>query len=260
MEEPASGPPVVPLPGRLDRRLRLGPFASDREALKVLGYVAVGAVFAPTSMPLLAVPFVLVGAVLTLYRPGGEGLDARLATVLRYAWRSSRTGAPVTRTRVRLGDRTRTVAVGPDGFAAVVRTGGVPLAFLPPEELARRFDLYRDLLRSLDRDVRVLATTAPIFVRTLLPGTAGGDAEERAARDGYTELVRVLLTGRRVRRVYLGLTASGDAPRAGDRLDVSVEALLGRLSSLGLRAERLEGRTLWAAARRLGLRPAGGGG
>ncbi len=257
MDGLAQGPPLVALPGRLDRRLRLGPFASGRDALKFLGYAAVGLVFAPTPEPLLAVPFVLTGALVTLYRPGGEGLDARLATVVRYGLRRARSGASVTAAPTRLGAHSGVVARGDGRVAAVLRTGGVPLAFLPPGELARRFDLYRDLLRSLDGEVRILATTAPIFARALLPGPANGTERERAARDGYAELVRLLLAGRRVRRVYVALSSTGAAEGALGRLEVGVGTLLERLSALGLDPRRLEGRALWAAAGRLGLRPSG---
>jgi hypothetical protein len=250
------GPPVVAVPGRLDRRLRLGPFPSGRDAIKFLVYAAVGAVFAPTPYPFLAAPFIAAGLLVTLYRPDGQPIDARLAVLGRYLARRSRPGGAVKPSRaprvpadsLRLHD---------GRHVAVIRTGGVPLDFLPPDELARRFDLYRELLRSVGREVKILATSAPIHAASIVPWTEDPPPAEREALRGYRELVVLLARRRAVRQVYLGVVSPTARAGAGAELAVTVAGLAERLSALGLRPEVLRGSKLRAAAARLSWTLAG---
>lgn len=257
MDDPLLGPPIVSFPGPLDRRMRLGPFPSGRDALKFVAYAAVGAIFAPTPYPMLAVPIVLAGLLVTLWKPGGEGIDERLAVLVKFAVRRGRRSAGPRPAPVRSGLRSSVVSVGAGSWAAVVRTGGVPVAFLPPLELARRFDLYRELLRSLGSDWRFLATAAPIFTGPLVPGSPSAAAPDRAARLGYQALVQLLCRRRAVRQIYVALTTSGERLSSSSQLEQAAQALEHRLEGLGVRAERLHGRVLMAAVRRLGLRGPG---
>lgn len=249
-----DGPPVVPLPGRLDRTLRLGPFPSARAALKFLAYAGVGAAVAVAGPAVLGALFLGVGAVLTWHRPGGEPLDAQLRVRLGYASRRLRGARALSErsSRSAAGSRCRTLPDGRRG--AVVRAGGVPLAFLPPAELARRFELYRELLNALEGDLWLLSTTAAIHRPSILPAPPGGAGPDRAARAGYRELVDLLARRRTVRRVYLALVSEAGGAQDASRLEVQADGLLGRLEGIGVRAERLGGAALDAAASRFGWR------
>ena len=249
-----DGAPWVSFPERLDRRLRLGPFPSGRDAVKFVTVAAVGAVVSLAVAPWAGLPIVAVGAVVTLWRPDGEPLDERVAAVARWSVRRSsldgsmtssiRTGAGVGRATVQL----------PDGrVAAIVRTGGAPLAFLPPAVLAQQFELYRQLLRSVDGGLIVLATAVPIYVGAVLPLEAPPREGERAAYDGYRELVSLLARRRAVRRVLLALVQDDATPDGTRRLEASVGLLRERLADLGLRSERLRDRALADGARRFGF-------
>ncbi len=255
-----DGVPWVSVPEPLDRRARLGPFAGARDAAKFVAGAAVGAIVGLAVEPWAGVPFVVVGAIVALWRPDGEPIDGRLVAVARWTMRKA-TGSPrVTAAGAgRPADPGATVRL-PDGrAAAVLRCGGVPLAFLPPAELARQFDLYRELLRSVEGELIVLATAAPIHAPAIVP--AGGPAiaeAERAARDGYRELVELLARRRAVRHVLLALAQAVPGEEGLRRLDAGAELLRGRLADLGVRAERLRGRPLADAARRLGWDPRGG--
>jgi hypothetical protein len=247
-------PPWVTFPERLDRRLRLGPFASGRDAVKFVTAAAVGAVVSLSVAPWAGLPVVVVGAVVALWRPDGEPLDERAAAVARWSWRRSLEGGRMT-VPIRATERSgRATVLLPDGrSAAVVRTGGIPLAFLPPAELGRQFELYRQLLRSVDGGLIVHVTTAPMYAAAVLPVERPAGEPERAAYDGYRELVALLARRRAVRRVLVALVQDATHVEGARRLEASVDLLRERLADLGLRSERLRDRTLTEAARRLGF-------
>jgi hypothetical protein len=251
--------PWVSVPEPLDRRPRLGPFASGRDAVKFVAAAAVGAVVSLTVEPWAGLPVVAAGAVLALWRPDGESIDARLVAVVR--WTVRRTSGTPTMT----GHRTaRTEEPGstvrlPDGRrAAVLRTGGLPLAFLPPAELAREFDQYRELLRASEGGLIVVATAVPIHAGSLVPADGAIPEAERAAWAGYRELVELLARRRSVRRVLVAVAQAAPGEEGLRRLDAAVDRVRGRLADLGVRAERLRGSPLADAARRLGWRERGG--
>src|ERR1700730_9474316 len=79
---------AVALPAPLDRRMRLGPFPSARDALKFLGYVAVGILAATLATPAAWVPFLVVGFVLSVHKTDGKGFDDRLVDYVRWSWRT----------------------------------------------------------------------------------------------------------------------------------------------------------------------------
>lgn len=254
MDGTAAGPPRVTVPGRLDRRLRLGPFPTGRDALKFLAYTALGVSLAPSSVPLLGAPLILVGFVVAVYKPDGQAIDERLVVFLRYALRRRRSGAsPVSRrARARIGEGSL-LTLDDGRSASVVRTAGTPLAYLPSEELARRFDLFRGLLRSVEGELWLRADSVPIFREAVTPAGPSLTTAEEPARAGYSELVALLCRRRAVRRVHVVLLAGAASLDAVPRLEAVTHAVLTHLAALGLRAERLHGRDLRDAASRLGL-------
>jgi len=249
-----DGPPWITFPERLDRPLRLGPFPSGKDAVKFVVAAAVGAVVSLAIVPWAGLPIVAVGGLVALWRPDGEPLDERVAAVLRWASRRGGPGGRMTGPAGSCASSGQATVVVLDGrSAAVVRTGGVPLAFLPPAELAQQFELYRQLLRSVDGGVIVHATSAPIYAEAIVPRTAAATDAEAAARDGYRELVTVLARRRAVRRVHVAIVREAGSYDAAERLEASVSLLQGRLADLGVRSERLRGRQLGDASRRMGL-------
>jgi len=255
-----DGGPWVTVPERLDRPLRLGPFPSAREAVKFVGAVATGAVVCLAVAPWAGLPIVVLGAAVVLWRPEGEPLDARAAAALRWAWRRQAGGSPVTDPNVPAPVAPSGTLQLPDGREAVVlQTAGVPLAFLPPPELAHQFERYRELLRSVGSGLIVAATAVPIHAGSLLPPAPEGPRPDRAALDGYRDLVTLLARRRSVRRVLLALPQELPGPEGRRRLEGAAELLAGRLADLGLRPERLRHRALTEAARRLGWSGRGGG-
>jgi len=247
---------LVELPERLDRKLRLGPFSSGRDALKFVTYAAVGALLVPFLGPAAWIPFVLAGLVVSLWRPEGQAIDDRIARFLRWRLRRLRRESPMNVPGPRSPGRRSIVRLS-SSFAAVVRAGGLPLAYLPPAELARRFELYRDVLRALDGTFVFLSTRAPIHATPFLPAEPAPAGAERAARTGYRELVEVIVRRRHLRHVYLGLTSSDLGPEGILRLETQVAALIERLAGLGLRPVRLRGRALEDSVRRLGMTAGG---
>lgn len=246
-----DGAPWVVVHERLDRPLRLGPFSSGREALKFVLAAAVGAVVSLAIAPWAGVPIVATGALVSLWRPDGEGLDERLATFAR--WTLRRPGGAGTMTGPSSAGAS-TVAL-PDGRrAGLLRASGVPLAFLPPAELAAQFERFRELLRSVDGGLILVAATAPIHAGSVLPPPDAVGEYELGARDGYQELVGLLARRRSVRTVLVALARPASGTEELRRLEEAVDLLQGRLADLGLRSERLRGRPLCDALVRLGLR------
>jgi hypothetical protein len=251
MEE-GGRPPVVELPERLDRKLRLGPFSSGRDALKFVSYAAVGALLVPFLGPAVWIPFVLAGLAVSLWRPEGEAVDDRTARFLRWRMRRLRREPPMSAPRP-AASRQRSVVRLSSSFASVVRCGGLPLAYLPPAELARRFELYRELLRAFDGSLVLVSTRAPIHATPFLPAEPSPDGAERTARNGYRELVEVIVRRRYVRQVYVALATAGTSSEGIGRLETQVASLIERLAGLGLRPVRLRGRALEDAVHRLGM-------
>jgi len=253
MDEPPDGPPVIGLPERIDRRMRLGPFASSRDALKFVTYAAIGALLAPFASPWVWLPVVVAGFAVSVWRPDGQAVDERAFTLLAWKLRTveprraggaSMSGDPLVRQGL--------LELAPHRYVAIVRTGGTPVAYLPPDELARRFELYRELLRSMDSGFTWLATSVPIRSQAVLPGTPSGRSDEVRASSGYSELVGLLCRRRRLRRVYVVLGTRDTTSDAIGRLEGRVAHLIERLGTLGLRPVRLRDRALAEAARQFG--------
>jgi hypothetical protein len=247
MPEPVDDPPVVRMPERMDRRLRLGPFPSGRDAIKFLTYAAAGAVVAPFVSPFLWLPLVGVGFGLAVWHPDGRPIDARLLTFVHWKVRSFARGGGLN-PRWSAVTRHGIVRLSSSRHAAVIRTGGCPVAYLPPTELARRFELYRDLLRATEGRLTILASIVPIRVAPLLPPSSSSKGADDAAREGYLELVRLLCRRRSLRRIYFALATDATAPEALAQLEGEVASMVERLTGFGLHPVRLTDRALQEAS------------
>ena len=253
MDDTGSGPLRIALPERLDRKMRLGPFPSSRDALKFASYAAVGGLLSPFANPVLWLPVVAAGFLLSVWRPDGQSLDERALAVVGWKLRSVTGGNDVSDTARRPIVRQALLQLPSHRYVAVVRTGGTPVAYLPPDELGRRFELFRELLRSLDSSVVWLAATVPIRSQAVRPpGRVAGPDREAVAFSGYSELVTALCRRRLLRRVYLVLGATDSGPDAIGQLEGKVANLIERLGALGLKPTRLRDQSLVEAARRFG--------
>jgi len=249
MADTGLGPLLIALPERLDRKMRLGPFPSSRDALKFASYAAIGGLLSPFANPVLWLPVVVAGFLLSVWRPDGQSLDERALAVVGWKLRSVTGGNDVSDTARRPIVRQALLQLPSHRYVAVVRTGGTPVAYLPPDELGRRFELFRELLRSLVW----LAATVPIRSQAVRPpGRVAGPGREAVAFSGYSELVTALCRRRLLRRVYLVLGATDSGPDAIGQLEGKVANLIERLGALGLKPTRLRDQSLVEAARRFG--------
>jgi hypothetical protein len=249
-----SGPPTIEYPERMDRRMRLGPFPSSRDALKFITYAAAGALLSPFASPWVWLPIVGVGFVVCVWRPEERALDEWAVTYLLWRFRALGEGPLVKPSDDWPVVREGLLRIGRECHVAVVRTGGSPVDYLPPQELARRFELFRELLRSSDGNLSFLATTEPIRSATIHPSVRSVVEVEAPARAGYTELVSLLCRRRLLRRVYFVLGCPEGGSEAIARLEGRVSNLLERLNALELRPVRLKDRGLVEAATRFGWR------
>jgi hypothetical protein len=244
--------PWVGLPERVDRRLRLGPFPSARDALKFLCYAAAGALLAPLVNVPIGLAVVAFGFLVATWQPDGQAWDERALAILRWKWRSGRREVPVT---ARSGNpllRHGFVRLSSAQYVAVVRTGGIPMAYLPPAELSRRFEQFRDLLRATDGRFVLLSTLVTIHGSPFFPRAEGATGPDSESRSGYTELVQLLCRRRLGRRVYIAVGSTMAGSEAVARLEGQVSSLIERLTAFGLHAVRLRDRELLEAARRFG--------
>lgn len=252
MAESEAGPPLIGLPERLDRRMRLGPFPSSRDALKFVTYAATGALLAPFTNPWIWLPVVLAGFAVSVWRPDGRALDERVLQYVVWRSRSRGAGRTVTGSPARPLVRQGLLQLNPNRYVAVIRTGGTPVAYLPPDELARRFENYRELLRATDDSFAFLATAVPIRSQAVRPIAPSGGSREAPALSGYSELVSLLCRRRLLRRVYVVLAIPRGDPDAIGRLEGRAASMVERLTTLSLHPTRLRDRSLAEAARRFG--------
>lgn len=252
MYDSGQGPPLIGLPERLDRRMRLGPFPSSRDALKFAAYAAAGGLLSPFSNPAVWLPVIAAGFVLSVWRPEGQAVDERVFAMAAWKLRSVAPRTAVSERAPRPLVRQGLLQLPSHRYVAVIRTGGTPVAYLPPDELARRFELFRELLRSLDSSFVLLAATVPIRSQAVRPAAVAPVGRETVALSGYTDLVSVLCRRRLLRRVYLVIGTTDAGPDAVGRLEGTVANLTERLGTLGLRPVRLRDRSLAESARRFG--------
>jgi hypothetical protein len=259
MASAADALPVVVLPERMDRRLRLGPFPSARDALKFLAYAATGSTVAILVSESAGLVLIGAGFLLAVARIDGQPVERGALVFLRFHLARRRRDRDLTRRPPSaLTRRGLSVARG-GGYSAVIRAGGVPMAYLPPAEIARRFDQFRELLRAGSPDVVYLATLAPMRAGPVVPPPLGSERVDRGARDGYAQLARLLCDRRRVRRVDLLLRSVEGGAAAAMELEGRVESILARLAEMGVSARRLKGRSLADALEGFGVPAAGRG-
>jgi hypothetical protein len=251
MDAAFEAPPVVALPERLDRRLRLGPFPSARDALKFVSYAATGALLAPFTLPYLWLPVVALGFLVSVWRPDGRAIDARTVDYLAWRARGAFGGGPVTDPTGAVEVRGGRLRIAPGRYVAVIRARGVPFAYLPPAELTRRFELFRGLLRRTGTSLSLLVGLEPIRATDVQPPRDPVGGADRQALAGYAELVDLLARRRSQRRVYVAVATSDARPAAND-VDRKAKDLEAGLAELELRPCRLTGRALRDASRRFG--------
>jgi hypothetical protein len=258
MPDPADGPPVIVLPERVDRRLRLGPFPSARDAVTFLAYAAIGSLLAVLVGPVVGLAVIIAGFALSVVRYEDGRLDTRALTILRYAFGPlpRRNGVSVT-SPSRL--QRQGVATAPSGgYFAVVRAGGSPMAYLPPSEIARRFDRFRELLRAEPEGLVLRVWLAPMRASPVVPPAVDPGRTDAPARDGYAELVRLLCARRAVRRIDVLRRSTHSGAEGLTELDTHVTRLVDRLAALEIPARRLTGQSLADATRRLTETPDAG--
>jgi hypothetical protein len=253
-----DGPPVVALPRRFDRRLRLGPFPSARDALKFLTYAAAGALLAPFVSAWLWVPLVGIGFLVAVWQPEGAPWDELLWRALVWRWRRRPGAGTVTPSVPPPVAADAFVRLDPGRHVAILRAEGIPLAYRPPADLEQLFAQYRAILRSLSGPVALRCTLAPLSVDPLLPPSrVPAPTVDQEARSGYVELVTLLCRRRSVRRVDLAVFGLAGGLENTQGLEGAVRALAGALGPLGIRTRRLRGLALAEAARAFGW-PANG--
>jgi hypothetical protein len=251
MPETADGGLVVRCPERIDRRSRLGPFPSARDAAKFLCYAAAGALLAPWVSPLLWLPLIGIGFAVSVWKPDGRAADEKAFVFACWKFRSlagrnrmSRRGDPLTRHGV--------VQLAPSQYVVFVRTAGCPIAYLPPVELEQKFELYRELLRATAGQFAMLCTSTPIRVAPVLPYGSESSGADHDARRGYIELAQLLCRRRSIRRVYFVLRNNDVGPDALARLEAQASSLIDQLAGLGIDSVRLRDRALSEAVHRFG--------
>jgi len=242
---------VVGIPEKVETRSRLGPFASGQDALKFVGYAAVGGILAVALGPVWWLPFLGVGTIVTVPPWKGAAPDRRLVTYLRWRWHSASAMADSPSPTPLVRSNEKVIEVLPDRFAAVVVGNGAPLAFLPSAERKNAFEEYRTLLRATDPGAFVTVGVEPLPTRPYLPPrpSVRCSSAELGAERGYEELVRFLCRRRFRRRVRWVVWSPGADLR---RLELRVQAIQDALGRLGIRAERLAGRELARQLRTIG--------
>jgi hypothetical protein len=257
------GPVVVALPDSLRRRSSLGPFASAHDALKFVAYAASGALVAAALGPLAWLPFIVGGFALTRRHRAAKSLDERAWDYVRYRWRQTRlaAGGSFSRPRARRSPTSRVADVGTGTTGAILRAGGIPIAYLPPPDARRIYDGYAAWLRSIEGPAYLVAGSEPMELGACLPTGFEPVGEIEEARREYRRVLEALAERRRRRRVLVLLTG----PRAGGsralrRLAERSRRAEEALASLEIAVERLSGEPFYAALRDLGLASARPGG
>ena len=244
-------PVNVPLPRPVERPLRLGPFPSARDALKFAGYAAAGLVAVPVAGAAAIVPFAAAGFFFAVHRNDAGAVDERLLGYLAFRWRRSH---PPSAGRPRPFPKASHVAALPEGrVGAVLRAGGIPVAFLPPEEARSLFEATQRWIHALDGSAYVVVGTVPIRSKLFrTSGVVAAAAPDLKARASYEEMVQILLQRRHAREVVVLLWERAD-PEGLRRLEGRVASAEESLRSLGVPVEHLTGPPLVRQLRRLGL-------
>lgn len=214
--------PVVPL---AERRLHLGPFDSGRTLATFLCAAILGAIVAAATSAVVWLPFLGAGALLAFVRLEGQPLDEYALGYCRYGLRTRLGGAP---------GRDYQPRGPPHRSDEGIRARGVPVAYLPPEELQRLFEGWRAALVALDTPVAIQVSAERFSPVPYLPARGSMTAPDHAAQRSYRELVRLLVGSRLRRKVDLRVGRDG-----GDH-ETAVVGLLEALQRLGVPAERVQ--------------------
>ncbi len=246
-----AGPPTVGLPESLDRRLRLGPFPSAHDALKFATWAAVGALVAAFAGAVYWLPFLGGGFLIAVYRHDGKSLDEAITDRCSFHLRAI-VGRPRGHGAAVPPHVGAVARVGADALVAVIRAGGIPVAFLPPLEARRLFDGFRELLARLGDGLYLFVGVEAIEPGPFRPAPGLPGVPEAAARDGYREMVTLLCRRRYRRRVLLVVFERGTAATVAGRLEARAATAIEELARLGVPAERLRDRPLQRALREIG--------
>jgi hypothetical protein len=228
--------PWILLPRPLGRHMRIGPFASTVDLAKFVTVAFVGALVASVTTPFAWIPFVGIGLAISLSRSRGPPLEARL---LRYGrWRLRTAAARPTRYRARWS-RARSSLPTRGSQSRDFRAGGLPTAYLPPDELRARFEAWRTFLRSFSPPtfLRVGGRSVPSarFLGTCPPDA---ESEERAAQAAYREFVVRLLRDRYERSVEVAIfDSAGREDGVGARRDSAGRAFVEWLERMSIPVE-----------------------
>jgi hypothetical protein len=247
----AGDSPVIPIPERIDRRMRLGPFSSGRDALRCLTYGAIGALLVPLVSPWVGLVVAAGGFGLTAYRVEGTALDELAATYLLWLVRSHREASRMT-AGTRSTVRSNLLLLPSGDRAAIVRTNGTPTAYLPPTELVRRFEMFRELIRASRKGLAFAVVLLPMRPEPVVPKSPPTNREDFEAAAGYRQLVTLVCRRRWVRGVDVVLRTTSTGPDGVADLETRLAGLIERLTGFGLAVVRLEGRALADAGRRWG--------
>ena len=226
----AVDPSSIPMHRLAHRRLRLGPFGSGRDLVKFLCIATVGATVAAVSSPLLWLPFLAVGGMIAFIRVEGQTLDDFALGYCRFQWRSS-----VESHRDASGETFPWPPASSPETPRSIRAGGIPIAYLPPQDLQHLFEGWRSALASLSQPVSCRMTGEHFSPLPFLPYPSKLPSVERGVRDSYRELVRYLLRQRYRRVVELSVwnETSERGPNAV-AVRTQVEELIGLLERLGI--------------------------
>ena len=225
---------AIPVHQLAARGLHLGPFGSGRDLIKFLGVATVGAAVAAVSSAVLWLPFLGIGALVSFVRLEGRTLDDFALGYLRFRWRTSTPpgssgGGPSPFCPA------STPSVGRSGS---IRTGGIPISYLPPRELQRLFEEWRSTLAAICRPMSFRVWGESFSPLPFLPAATSDREGERQALEAYRQLVHLLLRhrSRRIVELTIGQDPVESGPqRAG--LRAQVDALLSALERMGIPVE-----------------------
>jgi hypothetical protein len=251
MGEGDVGAPVVRLPERIDRAVRMGPFPSARYALKFLCYAAVGSVLAPELGAGVWLGCLAFGFLVSTWRPEGAALDERAVRWFGFVARARRDQGPMSAPGSIPAPRD-TIRRLDGREVAILRAEGTPLAYRPPEDLERLFERFRDLLRSSSGSLYFRVGSYPLAAGSVLPPDPAGSPSEAGAARGYREFVEVLCRRRRRRRVDIAVEDGTGGPGASASLADQCRTMGEGLLALGVNASRLRGRALADAGAEFG--------
>jgi hypothetical protein len=213
---------AVPILRLIPRKLRFGPFGSGRDLVKFLCTATVGAAVAAVTSAAVWPIFLGVGILIALPRVEGQTLDDFAVGYCRFRWRSAVGSQSLPKSPGPAPSRSKT----PGKATASLCSGGIPIAYLPPQEMQRLFEGYRAALGSVDGPVAFRAGGERFSPLPFLPATQSLAAREQAVLDSYRDLVRTLLRNRFRRRVDLTLW---NDPAGGSSNEIALKAQLDEL-------------------------------